>query len=362
MKLMVKRSRLVGIIGFPLFLALCVGYFLVFSQNLESYDGVTSFFQLALNAHDHFIYIDALRSIHDSGFQFGLNNDFGIAAIYTVLGDLMPFLVAPDYVLISFIFNCLVLFWCYLFYASVSDRYGLGVLGKLSFFANTYFLYFAQLINKDMLTVCVLLLAVYSALNKRLLLLVLLLPLMGLIRLQLLVFIPIFVFLMLVRRPFAWMILAYLGTSLLAGILTVIAPVIGEESLGEGFSAFVVNFNQNYYVGYVLFNPIRLVQFVMDAYSSFSFVTDSGDIDVAKILRVPQLLVLLLLIKPLLSMGFNYSYWLRSPAKPLVIAVFAFLLAWLMNPTVNVRYVMLITPVLVLFALYARKNNPRITQ
>jgi len=151
----------------------------------------------------------------------------------------------------------------------------------------------------------------------------------------------------------------YTITSIAAGALSVYASVIGEESLGEGFSAYLIAFNDQYLVGYLLFNPLRVAQYVMDAYSSFNIWTDSGGLDVARLLRLPQLLLIVALAPAISSLITRFSYWLTTPARPLVICIVAYLLAWLMNPTINARYVMLITPVVVLFGLYARRNLGR---
>lgn len=360
MSLFIKRSSFVGFIGLPIFLALCVAYYFYFSEQLQvNVLDAEGLFQYALNSHDHFVYLDTIKEISSGGIEFGLNNDVGISIIYMVLARMFPWLADSDYVFLSLVFNCFLIFACYVCYSSICDRLELGWKGKVSFFLNIYFLYFAQLINKDMLTVFVFLFSIYCAKSKwSLLILLFMLPVFGLVRLQLLVFVLLFVVFMLSNRPMFWVVFAYLSTSLIAGVLTVIAPIIGKESLGEGFSSFIVDFNQSYFVGYILFNPLRVVQFVMDAYSSFLFITEQDALDVAKILRVPQLIFLVLLVRPLISMS-RAKYWLHTPAKPLVLAVFAFLIAWLMNPTVNVRYVMLITPVLALFGMYARKNPAR---
>ena len=357
----IKHSTWAGLLGLAIFLTCCIVYYIIFSANFESYDGESGFFQLALNSHDHEIYLGAIELTRNWGYEFSfLNNDIGIASIYLFLGRLFPVLVDPNYTLISLFFNCLTLCCCYWLYASISDQLGLGMLGKISFFSNTYFFYFAQLINKDMLTVLTFLLAVYLGLKRRLLVLFLLIPLMLLIRQQLLVFALIFIYLMHSPKPWLRIILVYLATSLVAGYISVVTPIIGDDSLGGGFSAYLVDFNQNYYIGYLIFNPIRVLQYIFDAYSSFSFWTEFGGVDTAKILRLPQLLIILLLLKPLSSLLVNFNYWLNTPVRPLVIVVVAFLMAWLMNPTVNARYVMLITPILVLFALYARKNKERV--
>jgi hypothetical protein len=360
MQLRFRRSTLAGILGLPLLLLFCFLYYIIFAANLNLYDGESGLFQLALNSHDHFIYVNTVDLISDRGFQYGLNNDFGIASIYLALSNAFPFLVDPDFTLISFLFNCVTLCLCYLVYASICDRLGLGMFGKISFFANTYFIYHAQLINKDILTILSFLLVIYFGLRKRLLPILLLSPLLVLVRQQLAVFAIIYMFLMQSRQPWGRIILVYFITSLVAAYLSVNFDIIGEDSLGSGFSAFLMGLNQQYFIGYLIFNPVRVLQYIGDAYASFFLATGTGGVDTAKLLRIPQLITLLLLSKPLLSIVIHFNDWLKTPARPLVLVVVAYLLAWLMNPTINARYVMLITPVLVLFALYVRNFKHRV--
>lgn len=352
-----RPSTAVGMVLLPGLLLSCLVYYLAFAADINSYDGETGLFQLALNLHDHFVYVGSIERIQVGDVIYALSNDIGIAAIYVFLSGLFPFLVDPDFTLLALVFNCGVLCSCYVVYTRICRQLGLGLAGRISFFANTSFVYFAQLINKDLLTIFAFLLAVHLGMRRRLGLLILLVPALALVRLQLAVFALVFVCLMHSPRPWRRILLLYGATSLIAGILSVVASVIGEDSLGDGFSAFLVDFNQHYYVGYLLFNPVRVLQYVLDAYASFFFWTDTGGIDTAKLLRLPQLVLLLLLLKPMSALVTQFGYWLSTPARPLVLVVVAFLLAWLMNPTVNARYVMLITPVLVLFALYVRKQQ-----
>lgn len=353
----------IGPLVMPLMLMACLVYYFAFASNLDMYDGDTGYFQLALNAHDHFVYVYGVDRVLDGDIGYEFANDLGIAAIYVFLAKLLPFLVDPNFTLLSLIFNCAALCVCYKVYSDISDRLKLGNIGRLSFFANIYFIYFAQLINKDMLTVLAFLLAVHSGMNRRYWPLLVLIPLFGLVRQQLVIFLLIFVFLMSREKPIRHIVWLYLLTALAAGILSVFASIIGEESLGDGFSAYLIEFNRHYYLGYVLFNPLRVIQYIIDAYSSFALQTPNGGIDTAKLLRLPQLVVLLLLIKPLSTLVTRFRHWLSEPTtRPLVLAVIAYLLAWLMNPTVNARYVMLITPVLVLFGLRVARDRRRVVR
>jgi hypothetical protein len=332
-----------------------LAYFLVFSFDLDRYLFREGFFELALNSHDHLVYVATLDALRANGIQYGLNNDFGIAGIYLVLGEFFPFLVNDQLTLLSFMFNTAVLIPTYLLWAKICDFYGLSLNARLAFFLNTSLLYFMQLINKDMLTIFAFLLAVYAGTHRRLFVLVLAVPILFFVRQQLAVFAILFVYFMRTPQPQKRMIFAYVITSVVAGVLSVFASVIGEDSLGDGFSAYLTQLNSQYYIGYLIFNPLRVVQYIVDVYMSFSVFTETGTVDVAKLLRLPQLLLLAALWKPCLEMVRRFNLWLYTPARPLILTVVAYLLAWLMNPTVNARYVMLITPVLVIFAFYVNK-------
>ncbi len=291
----------------------------------------------------------------DNFFEFA--NDKGIASIYLLLSEIFPFWVTADMIFMAFIFNCITLIGCYWIYGKISDEFNFGFIGRLSFFINLRFLYFAQLINKDMLTIFIFLLSTYAGLRNRHWYLLLLIPFVVFIRIQLVIFILIFVLFSSSNKIKMRFLIVYVVTSVLAGYLSVYFPIIGEDSLGDGFSAYVVDLNQKYFIGYLFLNPIRVIQYIFDAYLSFYFFTESGAVDVAKILRLPQLILLITLTPCFYKLFF---YWERFPKifiKPLTMVVLAYACTWLMNPTVNARYVMLITPILVLLGLYVRRTR-----
>lgn len=344
------------------FCLLGLAYFFAFSFDLDRYLGQDGYFQLALNSHDHLFYVETLDAIRADGIQYGFNNNFGIAAIYWVLSEFFPFLMNGQLTLLSFVFNLSVMLLTYFLWIRICDFYDLGFVARLSFFVNTSLLYFLQLINKDMLTIFAFLFAIYAVLYRRFLLLILAIPFLFLVRQQLAVFGVFFVYFMLAPNPRNRMWVAYVVTSLVAAVLSVFAGFVSEDTMGDGFSAFLTQLNSHYFVGYLIFNPVRVVQYVVDAFMSFLFLTDDGGVDVAKLLRLPQLILLAVFWAPCFSLLTRFQAWLRTPAKPLVVAIVSYLLAWLMNPTVNARYVMLITPVLVLFVFYATKPENSVVE
>lgn len=350
-----SSNNMTGHLMLAVMLLLSYLYYKEFAHDLTRYDGKYGFFQYTLNSHDHLVYLLNIDNVRNEGVVFNLGNDRGISQIYIFFSSVFPFLVDPDFSLISLFVNCMTLCGCYWLYIRICEILGLDTLHKLSFFVNFSLIYFAQLINKDMFTIFIFLLSCYLALGKKLYIILLLLPFVFLIRIQLAAFVLIFVFLYYIQKPLWAIFLIYISTSLLAGYMSVVNPIIGDESLGEGFSYFLVDFNAEYYIGYLLFNPLRVVQYIVDAYSSFYLPTETGGIDTAKLLRLPQLALIAILIKPLSTLITKCGYWMTTPARPLVLIITSYFLAWLMNPTVNARYVMLITPIVVLFALYARK-------
>ena len=335
-----------------------LAYFFAFSQDLDHYLFHDYFFDLALNSHDHLYYLDTLDSLKADGIEYQLNNDFGIASIYWLLSKLFPFLINDQLTLLSFVFNTGTLIVNYVLWMKICDFYGFSLKIRLSFFLNTSLLYFMQLINKDMLTSFGFLFAIYAGINRRLVLLVLALPFLFFVRQQLAIFAMLYIYFMGEKDERQRILFAYVVTSIVAGVLSAFAGFLGEETAGEGLSSFLIQLNtDHYYIGYLIFNPLRVVQYVVDVYLSFSVFTEKGTVDVAKLLRWPQLILLLMLWRPSLAVITRFKYWLSTRARPLVLTMVSYLLAWLMNPTVNARYVMLITPVLLLFAFYVRSAN-----
>lgn len=355
MPLLAPRLHPLPILALLLLLGACYGYFTAFGVGADDYVDDAGLMQFTLNAHDHFVYVDNVDEILHEGLKYQLNNDVGIAALYVGLSWLLPIPHDTSFIVTAFIFNCLTIaaiFYCYL---RICQELGLDHGALLLFFANLSLIYFSQLINKDALTILAFLHTVLLGLTGRLRWLWLALPLYALVRQQLLLFGVIYLALSYSKRPVRIALLLYVVTSLVAGLLSVFAQVIGEDSLGEGLSARLIEFNSSYYVGYTLFNPLRVLQYVYDTLLSFDFLTDTGGIEAAKLLRIPQLLLLIALTPVLFRLITNLRKEMVTPgSRELLFAIISYLLAWLMNPTVNARYVMLITPVLVLWALHGR--------
>ena len=351
----VKYGNFLASFVFVLFCGAAIVYFCLFSIGLEQGREAEGVLVGAVNAHDHFVYVDTIARLLRDGFGYELNNDVGISYFYLVVNSVF-FDGAADYVFLALYVNLAFLLLSFFCYVRICEYYRFGLWVKCAFFAGVHLLYFAQLINKDMSSVFLILFSVYAALYCRWLMLILMIPLYALVRQQLLVYVALFIFIQTAVWPVWRIVFAYAVTSLVAAYLVVHNDIIGAESLEDGFSAIVYALNAQTYLGYLILNPIRVLQFVQDSILSFFFILPDGSIDMGRLLRTPQILLLLFMGWPLWIGLKRFREGLHDVSRPLYSALFAYLFAWLMNPTVNARYVMLIAPILVLIACYAQRK------
>ncbi|MFS1448887.1 hypothetical protein BCU14_022100, partial [Vibrio lentus] len=112
------------------------------------------------------MYVEKIQSISSGGVKYEANNDFGIALIYLITYVYTGFNNIVDIYLFSFLFNFNLLFLAFIFYNKICNIENLDNITCLFFFTNISLVYFSQLINKDMVTYLILLLALYSGVKK----------------------------------------------------------------------------------------------------------------------------------------------------------------------------------------------------
>lgn len=357
MKLIIKRASVARWVCFLAFLFICGAYNFYFALDHYSYIDDYGLFQRALNIHDHYIYQASVERVADGGRWEGLENNTGIALIYYFISKTFMLPLGTDLAVTAFIVNSLTLLICFRLYVAVCRQLGLGQQAQFGFFLCLFFIYFSALINKDMLTIAAFLFVIWAALAGKEWWIIASIPLLLLVRVQLGIFALVFMFIAAGRRTWPRFLISYIACSVFGSYVVAKFEILEMPTLGEGFSAFVWQFNQDYYVGYLIFNPIRALQFVVDVFSSFYFFTDNGGIDVAKLLRLPALLLVVLMGRYIKVLFLNWRYFLRTPARVLMIAIMAYLMVWLMNPTINARYVSLIMPVILIILFYVRKES-----
>lgn len=351
----VKRSLPFEVILVFATVACIAIYYIAFVQDAAEnrYKELTNF----ANTHDHWIYTQYLDNLSNVESLTLANNNIGIAIIYNKLLNLPILCPCTDLEAIAAVINTITLLFCFLLYRSICNKLKLGSLGRISFFVNTSLIYFTQLINKDLFTILLFLLAIYYGLERKNWILIVLLPIFFLVRQQLAVFIILFFIFQTCKRPMTLVITAYIATSIFGAIIVNNIAFISQETLGDGFSGFVHKVNQEYLVGYLLFNPVRIIQFIYDVLLVYIPLNDDGQIDVAKILRIPPVTLLLLLLPNLLPTKINLKIWSNPQVRAITSTICAFIFTWLMNPTINARYLMLIVPALTLLALYTSKER-----
>jgi len=338
-------------------------FFLFVSGKGFTYEPIQGYF-FPVNIHDHHIYVNYIEKIRDADSFIELlhfNNNTGIALIYLSVINVIE-LLGGDFPIedIALLVNVGVFFLAFLSYKNIIKQLKLPYYYLYLFFINVSFIYFAQLINKDSLTILVFFKVIeYSLLGHKKRLFVLFV-LSVFVRIQLPVFIFIYWFLMSKNTGyFKRFFILYIGLALASGFLAKYQLLLmSEETLANGFSYLVFKLNTQFYIGSLLLNPIRVLQYFYDLLLSFSFYND-GYYDVSRLKNIPQAIIFITLLPTILLTFFYYEKNMRTPASYLMAAIISFFLVWLLNPMVNVRYVLLILPIIILLGFYQLKFNTR---
>lgn len=344
------------------YILLSTVYFYIFAYDISDYVDSEGFFQRALNMHDHLVYFNNFNLIKDNRVVLALNNDFGIAYLYYIFSYFYP-IDETNIAYISYLFNLCIFNLCAYLYFKITTNLQLKLSSKIIFFAGFQFFYFMQLINKDMLNIFILLLLIHLIMKGYIYKLLVLIPFVALVRLQLVFLIFIILFLLIFKkRYFLTLFIIYVITSIFSAYLSSKLNFIGEDSLEGGFSAFIFYINSSYfYMGNLIFNPFRILQFFQDIFLSFKFFTNDNGVDMAKILRLPLLLICIYYIKYIFYYIRDYAFWIKTKIAPVQVMIISYVILLLMNPTINARYVMLIMPIWLLFVFYSKKNYKRST-
>ncbi len=357
--LLIKKNTLILFgMAFAL-IVLSIIYFSIHTVGFFSNNLVDS---SAINWHDHEIYVSYIDLVANSDWSLEINNNTGIAIVYFFISLISPrFLLDTDYLYLSLVINISVLVLIFYLYNRICNKFNLP--SKAKYFLFWYFplIYFCQLINKDIFTILTFVLILNSSLMKRkyfsIFLILILVPFLMLIRLQLGIFALVFLILLYARNFKLKLFFIYCVTSIAGAWLSIHGGYIEEETFGSGMTAFLRSWNINYsYTGFLIFNPIRILQYLQAMYMSFIFI-DDGQLDWARLLNIPSVLILTFYWRYIVKVFLNLNFYLKTNLRPLIILVLSFLITWLMNPTVNIRYVMLIVPFLLLLGIAVKHHK-----
>lgn len=307
-----------------------------------------------VNIHDHYVYLEYINKISNITELFGLNNNLGISIIYYLSYEIFfVFGFQLKFEALALIVNLSILLLALKSYINVLNLFGMPRHYAITFFFMSSLIYFAQLINKDSFTIFILIKAVELAKKEKWFRYGFLAFFALFIRFQLPVLLMVYIYMVIKnKKPINTFFLLYISSSLLNGYLAKYQTnFFNEKTLSDGVSYFIYQLNLKYYIGSLLFNPLRVIQYLYDTILSFNYVNDNGEVDVSRLKNIPQLLVLILYIPFIVNCFINYKKRMHGDEKFFLAMIISFFLVWLFNPTINQRYFICILPILQLLGL-----------
>lgn len=361
----IYNSDLLSIYLYFLFLVSSYIYCYYFSiGNVLNYEPIEGFIN-PVNTHDHYIYSLYVKDIMHGDIEFVLNNNIGISYIYIFLISFSElFFDNVNLELLSLVFNLIIILFSYLTYRTIIIDLGLDPKLSLTFFMFSFLIYFAQLINKDSLTILISLRCVLYSYRCCYIKLFILILFSFFVRFQLPALILLYLVLININQNNLLKLgFIYVSLSLCNGFLVKYqSTFLSEETIGGGLSYLVYSLNEKYYIGSLLLNPLRIAQYFYDYYLSFWFVVD-GKIDISRLKNIPHILYFTFLLPYLFLAYKKYSLGsLDFKSKCLLSMGVSFFLIWLFNPTINSRYFICFLPILQLIALNQREISNKLKE
>ncbi len=270
---------------------------------------------------------------------------------------------------LSFVLNSLLVVVSYNFFCKILNHVSINNSYSYLFFFNPLLIWYSQGLNKEIILITLILGFIYFFLKKNKIQLVLTICLIYLIRWQLLLALPIiYIFFKFKNKGF--MILgAYIFTSILAtyiyhessGIITSDYSSLKEDyitvhSINTGLSTFIFDLNNNYYIGNLIFNPIRAIQYFYDQMRTLAFYNVNNKIDLYYLSNIIINLYILFNIKILYKIIISYKHYVYTPLGIIVYLLISMFLIVLMSPIIQARYLApMLYPILILI-IYSKKN------
>src|SRR3989442_5690444 len=314
----------------------------------------------ALNDSDHEMYVSMIRLFEDENYFAlfaSLTNNVGIAYIYLLLQQVFNYDLAQDTALVSFIVNSLVFLLAFMVFCKIVKLLDLTDKYVFVFFLNPGLIYYSQLINKESFSLLFALLMIYAVAANRIKLVLLLIPLSMIVRLQLGLFGLSLVWLYNRRNYMLSVALLYVITSIGSAVFATQVMPFDEAFLGLGTVQLVYALNESYYIGSLIFNPIRVIQYLYDLSSTIVFVKD-GAIDLYALKDAP-VAVLMLFLLPFLFYAFcRPNYYQHTAHRILMTSIITFMLVLLMNHLIHARYLFPILPIVFLLGIAVINGAP----
>ncbi|MDD2806167.1 MAG: hypothetical protein PHV33_11480 [Elusimicrobiales bacterium] len=326
------------------FLGVNIGYYRLFSTGPGSRLLQVTFETLH---EDHQEYVNAIYRMETGVYEFGYNNNAGISAFYLLLKKL----AGDNFKLTAFMVNNAVFALCFFFCLRLLGALGLPLFYAALLFLNPATVYFSQLINKESFSLLAVLALTYFAARRSWLPFLLLVPLAGLLRLQLVLFGAALLFLTIGRGFIKRAFLSYVVLSLGGGLVAKFVGGFEPSHWKWGTSQANFWLNREFLLGSLVLNPARLLQYLKDLLFSGAFL-QNGIIDLYKFRDFPSTIALVAALPLLAYLAVNVHVYAAGRAKAPVAAVTAYLLVLLMNPIIHSRYLFPVLPLLFLLAVY----------
>ncbi|HCM64409.1 MAG TPA: hypothetical protein DIT05_17965 [Morganella sp. (in: Bacteria)] len=354
-KFSIKKEDIISIALLIILLLSCILYYNYFVAGKSfTYEPVNGFIY-PVNIHDNYIYLQYIARINDNlGELIGINNNIGISTFYFLIAYFFNVIgINIDFNILSLCINNILICFIFLSYRKIIILLYLPRVYILTFFLCISLIYFSQLINKDIFTILFFLKCIEYSIQKKYKMIISLSILSFFIRFQLL---PLFIlYLIIIKRtkhPIIKILFIYTILSILNGILSRYQlHFFNEKTLGSGLSYLIFSINQQYFIGSLLFNPIRIIQYIHDLILSFDFIIDNK-IDVGRLKNIPQAIVFIFLLPFIITPFLRYRKSIENTDKYFISLTISFFMIWLFNPTINVRYFICLLPTLQIFGFY----------
>lgn len=352
-KVILNKSTILYIISIITFLLFNEIFYYLYYIDIMTYNTIGT--SDLVNLHDHIIYLQYIRFIAEGQSLFVFGNNFGIASIYYVLGNIFD---TTNYNMLSHYLNNLVYIFISIYVFKVFKLLKIPLILSIFFIFNPVNFYYLGLISKDSFTILIVLMFVYYLIKKEYYLFILLVLFSIIIRMQL----PLFglsLFFLVYYTNISnkkKIIFIYIISSIAAVLLTNTINIISEESmntsLGIGITTIVQSLNKEYYIGSFLLNPIKIVQYFYDYSLAYKYIFSP---DLFYFYRIKEFVNLIFLPISIFSI-FIYLFFNKKNIdygiQIFLLVIVSFFTVWLINPTVNYRYIGVFMPYILVSGLY----------
>ena len=270
---------------------------------------------------------------------------------------------------LSFVLNSLLVVFSYNFFYKILNHVSINNSYSHLFFLNPILIWYSQGLNKEIIIITLILGFIYFFLKKNKIKLVFIICLIYLIRWQLLLALPIVYIFFKFKNKGLIILGAYIFTSILAtyiyhqssGIITsdyssLKKDYITVHSINTGLSTLIFDINNNYYVGNLIFNPIRAIQYFYDQIRTLAFYNINNKIDLYYLSNIFINLYLLFNIKTLFRIITNYKHYAYAPLGIIVYLLISMFLVILISPIIQARYLAPMLYPIVILIIYSKKN------